>query len=407
MKTVRLLHKFRPWAHSAQNDAVKADTNLLILGVVYALLAGCTQVPTVGPSREEITKSAGAAGSALQIIDINDAVVRQLMARTVQASFADKFGLASDTSGKLGTGDVLELSIWEAPPAALFGNTDLGSRAGPGITTARASALPEQTVDAQGRINVPFAGIIDTTGRNTTQVAEEIVRKLKGKANQPQVFVKLVRNASSVVTVTGDVTASARLPLTPRGERVLDAIAAAGGAKAATNKTTVRLTRGAVTVAMPLETVIRDPLQNIPLRAGDIITALHQPLSFTALGATGKNDEVSFETQGISLAQALSRLGGLQDTRSDPQGVFVFRYETTDTLAWPKQPLITTKDGLVPVIYRINLKDANSFFVAQNFRMENKDLIYVSTSPIAEIQKFANLIYTIVLPALSTISAVK
>jgi hypothetical protein len=41
----------------------------------------------------------------------------------------------------------------------------------------------------------------------------------------------------------------------------------------------------------------------------------------------GLHEEINFETQGISLAQALARSGGLIDSRSNPQGVFIFRFE--------------------------------------------------------------------------------
>ena len=283
----------------------------------------------------------------------------------------------------------------------------MAARTGAAISTSRATSLPEQVVNSEGRISVPFAGSIDAAGRSTVQIEEDIAKRLKGKANQPQVIVRQLRTTSAMVTVVGDVVNNTRMAITPRGERVLDAMATSGGAKPPINKTTVQITRGTTTIAMPLDTIIREPRQNIALQAGDVVTALFQPLSFTALGATGKNDEVNFEAQGISLAQALARLGGLQDARSDPQGVFVFRYENPQALSWPKQPVAATAEGKVPVIYRINLKDPNSFFVAQTFAMENKDMVYVSNAPIAEIQKFANVIYTIVLPALSLGTLVK
>jgi polysaccharide biosynthesis/export protein len=195
------------------------------------------------------------------------------------------------------------------------------------------------------------------------------------------------------------------MPLTARGERLLDAIAAAGGSKQPINKTTVQITRGTTTVAMSLDSVIRDAQHNITLRSGDIITAAYQPLSFTALGATGKNDEVNFEAQGITLAQALARVGGLQDARADAQGIFIFRLEDANALTWPRSPAATTPEGRVPVIYRLDMKDPASFFVAQAFAIENKDVMYVSNAPAAEWQKFANLIYTIVLPGVSTVNA--
>ena len=376
--------------------------------LILLSVSACGNIPTSGPSANDVQTSANLASSPLQIIDVTDDVTRQLIAgRKQTSSFADSFTARAPGPAQVGAGDALEITIWEAPPATLFGGGEMAARTGTAISTSRATSLPEQVVNSEGQISVPFAGSIGAAGRSTVQIEEDIVKRLKGKANQPQVIVRQLRTTSALVTVVGDVVTNTRMAISPRGERVLDAVATAGGAKSPINKTTVQITRGNTTVAMSLDTIIREPRQNIALQAGDVVTALFQPLSFTALGATGKNDEVNFEAQGISLAQALARIGGLQDARSDPQGVFVFRYESPQALSWPKQPVATNAEGKVPVIYRINLKDANSFFVAQTFGMENKDLVYVSNAPISEIQKFANVIYTIVLPALSVGSLIK
>ena len=143
-------------------------------------------------------------------------------------------------------------------------------------------------VTSAGTITVPFVGALRVEGQTLQQVEAAIAERLKGKANQPQVIVRLVRNASSTVTVVGEVGRSMLMPLTPRGERLLDALAEAGGVRQPVNKMSVQITRGDRVVTLPLETVIQDPRQNIPLRPGDVITALHQSLSMSVLGATGR-----------------------------------------------------------------------------------------------------------------------
>jgi polysaccharide export outer membrane protein len=252
-------------------------------------------------------------------------------------------------------------------------------------------------VSSQGTINIPFAGQIASANKTPQQIEIEIAQRLKGKANQPQVLVRVIRNNTANVTVVGDVGSSTRMPLTARGERLLDALAAAGGVRQPVNKTTLQVTRGDKVQALPLDTIIRDPKQNIVLQSGDVITALFQPLSFTVLGATGKNEEINFEAQGISLAQALARAGGLQDTRSDARAVFIFRLEDSNALNWKTTPT-TTPDGKVPVVYQLNLKDPASFFIAQSFPIDNKDVLYVSNAPSADLQKFLNIVVSVVYP---------
>jgi polysaccharide export outer membrane protein len=220
-------------------------------------------------------------------------------------------------------------------------------------------------------------------------------------------MVRRTKNRSSTVTVVGEVANSVNLPLTASGERLLEALAAAGGVRQPISKTTIQITRGNQYAALPLETVIRDPRQNVSLQAGDVIAAMSQPLSFTVLGATGKNEEINFEAQGITLAQALARAGGLQDFRADAQGVFIFRFEPSEALNWPRQPAVTTPDGMVPVVYRLNLKQPSSFFVMQSFAVQNKDIVFVSNAPAAELQKFLGLVFSVAYPVLTTIQLTK
>ena len=98
-------------------------------------------------------------------------------------------------------------------------------------SAARATVVPEQVVDEDGMITMPFAGRLRAGGQTLQSISTEIVRRLKAKANQPEVVVRLTRNTSSTVTIVGEVTNSLRMPLTPGGERVLDALAAAGGVR--------------------------------------------------------------------------------------------------------------------------------------------------------------------------------
>jgi polysaccharide export outer membrane protein len=156
---------------------------------------------------------------------------------------------------------------------------------------------------------------------------------------------------------------------------------------------------------MPLESVIRDPNQNIFLMSGDVVTAMFQPLSFTALGATGKNEEVPFETKGITLSQALARAGGLQDVRADARGVFIFRFESPASMELGGKKPVMTPEGRVPVVYRLDLKNPASFFVAQSFPIYDKDVLFISNAPAAELQKFLGLIATTVYPVLGVVNA--
>lgn len=372
--------------------------------VVSALsLAGCATFPgwlsTSGPSRTQVVQEKDSAGiEGIQLLQVSDSLARKLAKNKKLGKLSEVFPSSGTNNYLIGPGDVLEITIWETPPAMLFGASSIDPKSE--SMTAQPVSLPSQMVAPEGTIYVPFVGNVPVVGRTTSEIEAEIAKQLRGKANQPQVLVRVSKNNTSIVTVVGEVNNNTLISLTPKGERLLDALAAAGGAKQAVTRMALQLSRDGVSAAMPLDAIIRDPKQNIPLKPGDVITALYQPQSYSVLGATGKNEEISFEAQGISLAQALARSGGLADDRADARGVFVFRFEDS-RLVDKSASVAKTVDGTVPVVYEVNLRDPASFFVTQNFPIQNGDIIYVANSPAAEFQKFLRLVVQVAVPAVT------
>jgi len=359
---------------------------------IAGLLAGCTSLGAAGPSAGQIERIEGQdyGGGQVALVDLDPASRQRVAAYERSLGLAERLGVAADGGGAgpwlIGPGDTLDIALWEAPPAVLFG----GGGVIPGLDAgAQNRTVVSQMVDVSGTITVPFAGSIMVGGRTPAEVERAIVARLQGRANDPQASVRLTLNDSRNVTVLGEVAASRRVPLGPRGERLLDIIASAGGARAPVHQTTVQVSRSGTSATMPLEAIIADPAQNIRMRPEDVVTVLHQPYSFIALGAIARSAEIPFEGRGISLAQALARVGGLRDDKANIRGVFVFRLEDPAALD-PVQRAATaaTEDGRVPVIYRLDLSDARGFFVAQDFMIRDQDVVYVSTAPGAELREF-------------------
>jgi polysaccharide biosynthesis/export protein len=361
---------------------------------VLASLAACQ---SVGPTRGAVEKAPVQANvPGLRVVNVTEDVAQQLSAGTAD----DKDVFARDLSGaqpvgtRVGIGDTVEVSIWEAAPPALFGTANLDTSIGSMVQGSRPNTLPGFLVGPSGTITIPFAGQIAAAGRTTHEIEQDIVRRLQGRAHLPQAIVRVSHNVTSTVTVLGDVKQPSQVPLTPHGERVLDAISAAGGTSEPLDRMTIQLTRGDIVRRMAAKDIIADPRNNVVLATGDVVSALYQPYSFTVLGAAGKNDEVRFEATGLTLSQALGRVGGLRSDSADPKGVFVFRWEKPTNAASGAE---ATTEG-VPVIYRIDLKQPETYLAAQKFEMHNGDVLYVSNSPVSDFQRFVGLVATSILP---------
>ncbi|MGQ0445881.1 MAG: polysaccharide biosynthesis/export family protein [Beijerinckiaceae bacterium] len=371
---------------------------ILFAGTACLAFAGCSTISGTGPSAGDIVAEAGTvAAPRYELVDIDPSVIESLRQRG-PASFLAHFGdYRPSVEPRIGIGDTVAVTIWEAGAGGLFSAPLVSDRFTSG---SKSATIPDQVVGRDGAITVPYAGRISVAGRTTRDVQTVIERALQGKAIQPQVLVNVARSVSNTVTVTGEVVNGARVPLSVKGDRVMEVIAAAGGIRAPVNETYVQLSRGDVTERVAMTRVTSDPKENIYMRPSDVLTLIRDPQTFIVYGATGKNEEIPFDAEGINLAQALAKAGGLLDSRADPAGVFVFRYEPEEVARAlrPNSPLVQ-HGYLTPIVYRLNLHEANSLFVAQSFQVLNRDLLYVSNAPVNDFQKYAQIISSITTPA--------
>ncbi|XYI41483.1 hypothetical protein DAMDJJ_25405 [Cupriavidus necator] len=251
----------------------------VVAAIAVASLGACAGIPSAGPRANQVDSAqADLKARGIDLVDLSVPVIRRLAAQEGTSTFAETLGDRMPAQQDLAAGDLLDITIWEAPPAALFGGLQAESLSG--AAGGHATQLPTQVIDAQGNIMVPFVGRVRAAGRSVAQVAAEISQGLNGRANRPQVLVRLAQNQTSFVTVISDAGGATRVPFTPKSERLLDAISSAGGGKQQLDKLTVQITRGNLVRSMPLSTVIKDPRQNIRLFPGDTVALLFKPNTF-------------------------------------------------------------------------------------------------------------------------------
>ncbi len=382
---------------------MKKYTKIILVSTLGLTLSACSFTLTT-PSRSIIKNQQ--IESSINIIDVNLPLAQKLYQSKEKQKFSE-FKHTKKSFGAVNIGDVLSISIWESPPAVLFGATGINDD---GVGNSQLIKLPDQMISHTGRITVPFIGTVRVKGKTPRQIQSILKSLLSKKANDPQVIVQVKQNNSANVAVIRKGN-SVRMPLTAHGEQVLDAVAAVGGVSSNIQDITVQLTREKNIKSISFEDLIADPNQNIKLMSGDVVTLLDKPLSFTGLGALGKNTRVKFPSRGVSLGEAIAQMGGVTDSLADPKGVFIFRYIPLTSLPeieqtkWFKKGF--TKDMEVPTVYNVDLLQPESLFILQRFPIQDKDIVYVANSPLVEFSKFVKMVFTVFRPAIDTIKAIK
>ncbi|RUS58577.1 polysaccharide export protein [Pseudorhodobacter sp. E13] len=353
--------------------AIKGAKGLALVLLVTAL-ASCG-LPRSGPNKKEIF-----AGSVLKEGDAFVVSVNSRVTRATSVTPALGFGSNFRNAGVVGSdtispGDTLGLTVFEnVKDDPLLGNTG-----------QRVSVLEQVQVDGAGYIFVPYAGRIKAAGQTPEGLRRAITRKLDTQTPDPQVTVQRLAGDGSTVSVSGMVGGQGVYPI-ERPTRTLSAmIARAGGVAIEPAVAIVRVSRGGQTGQIWLEDLYANPSLDIALRPGDRIVVERDTRAFVALGATGSQNRVPFETQTLSAIEAIAQVGGLNTSLADPTGVFVFRNEPAEIA----NVVLGRSDlkGDQRMVYVLDLTQPTGMFEARDFLVRDGDTVYVTEAPFVQWQK--------------------
>jgi polysaccharide export outer membrane protein len=281
-----------------------------------------------------------------------------------------------------GVGDVVSVTIFEAAAGGLFIPSEAGVRPGNFVN------LPNQAIDNNGNISVPYGGQIRAAGLTPPQVQQEIVDRLKERAIEPQAVVATVDQRTSLISVLGDVNTPSRFPANAGGEHILDSITRAGGPKSQGYDTWVMLERDNHREIVPFGALVYEAkVNNIWTHPNDTIYLYHEPQTFVAFGATGTQGQFNFDAWRISLAEGVAKAQGLNDAQAEPSNVFLYRGESCQVAQQLGIDCSRYEGPIIPVVYNVNFRDPSGYFLATKFQMRAKDLIYISNAATVDAAK--------------------
>lgn len=328
-------------------------------------------LPSAGPTRNQIFAGSVQNEGDAFVVEVNQRV-------TAATSLVPTLGFppALLNAGVSNTdvirpGDTLTLTIFE--------NVTDGLLAGEGANAAQLTTLQ---VDSSGFIFIPYAGRIRAAGNTPDQLRELVTRNLDEQTPDPQVIVSRDAGDGATVVVSGDVTGQGIFPIERPTRTLSGLLAAAGGTTVDSEITRVTVVRGGHSGTVWYQDIFRDPAVDIALRADDRVIVEGDTRRFTALGATGAQTVVDFDSQVISAIDAIASVGGLNPSLADPTGVFVLRNEPEElaNLVLARNDLVGTQR----MIYVLDLTAPTGMFEARDFVIRDGDTVYVTSAPITQ-----------------------
>jgi len=214
---------------------------------------------------------------------------------------------------RVGPGDVLEVEV--------FGNPDL-------------SRVP--TVQTNGMVALPLLGEVAVAGLTLAEVKTRLTGLLgRDYLVNPQVDVRVKEYQSQFVTVLGEVSTPGRRPLRGTQTRLIDVLVEAGGlTPRASGELIVSRADGTfeggartmrVVLGSPTLTPEEERRLQVPLRAGDLITA--SPKYYVTVEGEVVRPGRYVLDAALTVSGAISSAGGL--TRFGSQRVKVRRIDGT------------------------------------------------------------------------------
>lgn len=343
-----------------------------------AVISSCG-LPQAGPNKRQIYSGSVQKEGDAFVVSVNDRVTRAT-AVVPALGFSEEFKNASQLgSDTIRPGDVLGITVYENVDDPLLG-----------VEGAPATMLEEVQVDGAGFIFIPYAGRIRAAGNTPDAIRRIITNRLGEQTPDPQVEVRRAAGDGSTVSLVGGIGAQGVYPIERPTRTLSSMLARAGGVMIEPEIAQITIIRGARRGKIWFQDLYEHPELDIALRAGDRILVEADTRAFTALGATGGQARVPFESQNLSALEGIAQVGGLNPSLADPTGVFVFRNEPEEVA----EQVLGRNDlsGVQRMVYVLDLTQPNGMFMARDFVIRDGDTIYVTEAPFAQWSKVISAI---------------
>ncbi|MDR6267644.1 polysaccharide biosynthesis/export family protein [Roseobacter sp. N2S] len=340
--------------------------HVLLLGVALGIIAACT-LPRGAPLQREMTKQKQGEPAEFAVYQVTKNLLPQID-RWPSDPTADRHWLrhGGATSVAITPGDMVNLTIWDSEVNSLLTTTD-----------QKSTKLENIIVSRNGTIFMPYLEKIHIAGLSADTARQKIQNQMEQIIPSAQVQLSVVPGSRHSVDLVGGVASPGSYPLNdPDGHvTVLGLISQGGGVSDGMDNPQVSLTRGSKVYQIALKQIYEDPTLDTVVQGRDKVIVASDDRYFRSLGASSTEAIIPFNRETISALDAMSMIGGLQDSRADPKGILILR-------EYPPSAVKSGGPNHQRVIFTVDLTQTDGLFSAGKFMIHPEDTVMVTESPV-------------------------
>ena len=328
------------------------------------------------------------ADMTITLVPINAASLKEQPAPGLDLEALKELGAGRPAPYRVGPQDALLVTVWDHPELNYLTGTvrpdPVPSTSSPSAPqpqpTGSSTPAPGLVVDEDGCIFYPFVGRFPVSGLTVAEVRSQLTAALGRTLRKPQLDVKVVAFRSRKIYIDGEVRNPAVYAVTDVPFTLAEAANRAGGFLSTADLSRVILSRGnrRWTLNFMDLTTGGNRTGEIFLQEGDALHVSHRDEAPVYLmGELRTPRSLPLYNGRISLAQALSDVGGINNASADARTVYVLRQGGT-----PRDIKAFHLDAYNPV----------SMVLADRFALLPRDVVYVDAGPLVRWSRVMNLL---------------